>query len=124
MLAAFTLCMPCALPAARNACFAASSRLLQARFLLCSEAPQPSIRDLFGLGSLLPGRPGSGGRADGQTGGGDSGGSGNGGAAQRLFGQLAAGGGEEACYAAARSAVQAAMDEAEERVLWGRFKVQ
>lgn len=94
----------------------------QARFLLCSETPQPSIRDLFGLGSLLHGTSGSGGAAAGQAWGGGERAAGGGGAAQRLIGQLAEGG-EEACYAAARSAVQAAMDEADERALWGRFRV-
>ncbi|KAL4443453.1 hypothetical protein ABPG75_011190 [Micractinium tetrahymenae] len=95
----------------------------KARFLLCSEPPQPSIRDLFGLGSLLHGSSSTSCSAAGLAQGGGDGGSGGGGAAQRLFGQPASGGGEEAYYVAARSAVQAAMDEAEERALWGRFKV-
>lgn len=93
---------------------------LQARFLLCSETPQPGIRDLIGLGSLLQGRSGSSGGTAGQAGRSEGG---SGGGAAQLFGQLAAGGGEEGYYLAARSAVQAAMDEAEERAIWGRFKV-
>ncbi|KAL4422240.1 hypothetical protein ABPG77_009715 [Micractinium sp. CCAP 211/92] len=92
----------------------------KARFLLCSETPQPGIRDLFGLGSLLQGRSGSSGGTAGQAGRSEGG---SGGGAAQLFGQLAAGGGEEGYYLAARSAVQATMDEAEERAIWGRFKV-
>lgn len=76
--------------------------------MCCSEQPQPSIRDLFGLGSLLRG-------ADQQAGSGSG---------QGLLERLAAVSGEDACYAATRSALEAAMDEAEQRALWARFKVQ
>ncbi|PSC72510.1 multidrug transporter [Micractinium conductrix] len=95
----------------------------KARFLLCSEAPQPSVRDLFGLGSLLP--SGSSARQLEAGGGGGDGG----GVAQRLLGRLAGGAGgvggisEEAYYAAARSTMEAAMDEAQQRALWDRFRL-
>ena len=83
----------------------------------CSETPQPRFTDLFGLGSLL--------RSSG--GGGSSAAAGEvwgGGSNQGLLERLTAGAaGEEAYYAAARSAIEAAMDEAEQRALWARFKV-
>lgn len=93
----------------------------KARFLLCSEQPQPSVRDLFGLGSLLPGSACGGAYSSGSGGSDER--AGGGGAVQRLVGQLATGG-EEAYYTAARSTMEAAMDEAEQRAMWGRFKVQ
>ena len=72
----------------------------KARFLLCSEQPSPSIRDLFGLGS--------------------GGGSGGGGPLQRLA-AAAGGAGQDTWYAATRGALEAALDEAEQRALWARF---
>lgn len=95
----------------------------KARFLLCSEAPQPSIRDVFGLGSLLGGGSAGGGQLVGS-----SGSDGGGGRLQGVMHRLAAaaGGGavgEEAAYAACRSAIEAALDEAEQRAHWERFRV-
>ena len=81
------------------------------------------MRDLFGLGSLLP--SGSSARQLEAGGGGGDGG----GVAQRLLGRLAGGAGgvggisEEAYYAAARSTMEAAMDEAQQRALWDRFRL-
>lgn len=92
---------------------AALPSLLPCKLPPCSEVPQPSIRDVFGLGSLLPG---GGGEA--------AAGGGEGGASGMLERLAAAGGGEEACYAAARAVVEAAMDEAEQRALWAQFRVQ
>lgn len=80
---------------------------------VCSEPPQPRVTDLFGLGSLLGSSAGSGGSSAAE------GGSGSG-LMERLMSGTA---GEEAYYAAARSAIEAAMDEAEQRALWARFKV-
>lgn len=91
----------------------------------CSETPQPSFRDLFGLDSLLSRNSGgtfsSGGGGGG--GGGDPGSSSSSGSLQGLLGSIAASG-DEAAYAAARGAVAAAMDEAEQRALWGQFRMQ
>lgn len=80
-----------------------------------SEPPQPRFTDLFGLGSLLSG---SGGGASSSSGGGDA--SDGRGLLERLTSTAM---GEEAYYAAARSAIEAAMDEAEQRALWARFKI-
>ncbi|KAI7843357.1 hypothetical protein COHA_003053 [Chlorella ohadii] len=91
----------------------------KARFLLCSETPQPRFTDLFGLGSLLR-SSGAGGSSAAAAEGWGSGGSSNQGLLERLTVGAA---GEEAYYAAARSAIEAAMDEAEQRALWARFKV-
>ncbi len=46
------------------------------------------------------------------------------GSGRGLLARLAAGGGEDAAYLATRSALEAALDEAEQRALWARFKVQ
>lgn len=90
----------------------------------CSEPPQPSIRDVFGLGSLLD-RTGYGG--SGTSGGASGGGSGvgpsSGGGVRGLMEQLAAGSGEAAAYAATRATMEAALDEAEQRALWARYRV-
>jgi hypothetical protein len=95
----------------------------KARFLLCSEAPQPGIRDLFGLGTLLRGGlSGSGG--GGELAGGSGGVGGVQGVMDRLAAAAAGGQADEAFYAAARSTMEAAMDEAEQRALWDRFRVQ
>lgn len=87
-----------------------------------SETPQPSIRDLFGLGSLL-GRTGSGASSGGGSSHVSEPSGGGGGGVRGLVEQLAGGGGEAAAYAATRAAVEAAMDEAEQRALWARYRV-
>lgn len=79
-----------------------------------SEPPQPRFTDMFGLGSLLSD---SGGGASSSSSGGDSDGRG---LLERLTSTAM---GEEAYYAAARSTIEAAMDEAEQRALWARFKI-
>ena len=94
----------------------------KARFLLCSEAPQPGIRDLFGLGTLLRGSGGAGGGGELAAGSGSSGGVQ--GVMDRLAAAAAGGQADEAFYAAAQSTMEAAMDEAEQRALWDRFRVQ
>lgn len=70
------------------------------RFLLCSEPPQPSIRDYLGLGSSA-------------------------GAASPIMDMLRARGGEgeDAAYAAQRNMVEAVADELEERTLWAKYKM-
>jgi hypothetical protein len=94
----------------------------KARFLLCSESPQPSIGNLFGLGaSSASSSVGESTTVDGGT---------TSGLQARLARLLAAQGvgaaaiGEETAYAAARGAVRAAMDEADERALWSRYGVR
>ena len=70
---------------------------------------------MFGLGSLLSD---SGGGASSSSSGGDA--SDGRGLLERLTSTAM---GEEAYYAAARSTIEAAMDEAEQRALWARFKI-
>lgn len=91
----------------------------------CSEPPQPSIRDVFGLGSLLArtGYGSSGASGSDGGGGGDGPGSGSIGGVQGLVEQLAGGSGEAAAYAATRATMEAALDEAEQRALWARYRV-
>jgi hypothetical protein len=105
----------------------------KARFLLCSEPPQPSVRDLFGLGSLLRGTGTSDGSllsASSVVGGGSqfaaSGGSGGAeNVLDRVAARLAGGGAAEAAaYAACSGALEAALDEVEQRAQWERFRVR
>jgi ClpP class serine protease len=96
----------------------------KARFLLCSEAPQPGIRDLFGLGTLLRGGGGAGGGGGGEPAAGNGGSGGVPGVMDRLAAVAAGGQADEMFYAAARSTMEAAMDEAEQRALWDRFRMQ
>ena len=82
----------------------------KAKFLLCSEQPQPSFRDLFGLlgGTTALGHRGTAGEE----------------AASGTGSALLAGlGGEEAAYGVCRAAAAAALDEADERALWSRFRL-
>ncbi|KAI3428038.1 hypothetical protein D9Q98_006424 [Chlorella vulgaris] len=94
----------------------------KARFLTCSEQPAPGLRDLFGLGSILRG-----GAASGDSSGAHSGGLAGGSRAHGLVDRVAAGvagaGGGDAAYSACRSVIEAALDEAEQRAYWERFKV-
>jgi hypothetical protein len=86
----------------------------RARFLLCSDPVQPGFRDFLGLGARA--------RHAGDLGGGAPGGLGG------LWpGGLAAAGEEgglvAAGYEVTRGAVEAALDEVEERALWARHTV-
>ena len=91
------------------------------RFLLCSEPPQPSIRNFFGFGSFA-----SGGSALSLSGW-------NYAKHAQLEGEVHGSGGgmeiglkslldSEMGYGVARAAVSAAIDEAEERSLWDRWR--
>lgn len=91
------------------------------RFLLCSEAPQPSIRDYLGFGSFASGGGSStAGLGLARHAEQEAGGRGSEGLESGLKALLEG----EAGYGAARAAVRAALDEAEERTLWDKWRFQ
>lgn len=92
----------------------------RARFLLCSEAPTPGLRDVLGLGAASEAlwtwrRAGTSLGLSEALGGED--------AANGAARAAVALGGEEAAYEAARAVVAAALDEAQERAVYDRWRV-